>query len=538
MNKTKQVFQGHMLPMIVKFVVALILYSPIWVNNLVNRQDGIWNGSLWHTGNIELSSGRWATRYVDDFFRGLSVNPIMSVLAILLFIIGIEIIIDIFEVRSGSLWDYIVSFLFIGNAFISASLSYLFFVKFYALSFVLAMFAVRMLLIISEDVEKKKKLTCLFKAIIPSVCIALLMGLYQAYIECVTVAIVFLIICTIKKNKDDLYKMWKKIGILIGTSAIAGMLGFVLYELVLKFDLHRYAVRLSDYNGINEINIGTIIDNLGNGIERTYKDVFAYFLNDSFLWNVLDTRIIVIFIVFLVLMLILNCCTGINEVKKTVSVLFTTVFFIGIIPLAARVTVILAPDSGFDIWQSASSALILPLMLAILISGNSMNEIIPNIKPKESKIIIGIMIFFSAFIIWGSASQTVVDMEVMKEETDAAEQFVGLVVDRLIDDGYYDVDKKYAFVGIPKNNPLVYRSSIVSDANSYTWVSGPYWDERLASWTLRSLCWQRLRIYLPWCNDAEFADVLKIDEIENMGVFPVDDSIRIFDDTVVVKISE
>lgn len=82
---------------------------------LVNKQDGIWNGTYFNAGNWELSLGRWAIRYWDKLHYGISVHPFSSVVTLVFFIFGTCLLIDLFNIKAGSLMDYLISGLFLSN---------------------------------------------------------------------------------------------------------------------------------------------------------------------------------------------------------------------------------------------------------------------------------------------------------------------------------------------------------------------------------------------------------------------------------------
>ena len=135
--RTKEIINKHSKPVGIKLAMCLITYSLIIVCNLVNRQDGMWNGPYLFAGNWVLSIGRWAIRYLDCFLFGIHVNPIMTIGTLLLFVLGTEILIGIFRIAVGSWKDYLISMLFLCNMVVCISLSYLYTSAIYGLAFLI-----------------------------------------------------------------------------------------------------------------------------------------------------------------------------------------------------------------------------------------------------------------------------------------------------------------------------------------------------------------------------------------------------------------
>lgn len=58
LSEINKVLKKHLKPIGIKQLLYVSLYSMIIVYNLVNRQDGMWNGPCYFAGNWKLSIGR------------------------------------------------------------------------------------------------------------------------------------------------------------------------------------------------------------------------------------------------------------------------------------------------------------------------------------------------------------------------------------------------------------------------------------------------------------------------------------------------
>lgn len=186
LSEINKVLKKHLKPISIKLLLCVSLYSMIMVHNLVNRQDGMWNGPYYFAGNWELSIGRWLIRYWDQLQLGIHVNPYTTIITLLLFILGTEVLINIFDIPSNSWKDYLISLLFLSNMIVCISISYPYTSQIYGLAFLLSMICVKCII---YSINRKKFV------LIGAVSLAFVMGLYQSYLGCILLTIlVFLIL--------------------------------------------------------------------------------------------------------------------------------------------------------------------------------------------------------------------------------------------------------------------------------------------------------------------------------------------------------
>ena len=58
------------------FVISSLCYIPLIANGYVNSIDGIWHSNtFFQSGNLELSSGRWAWLFLDKLKGGYAAEP-------------------------------------------------------------------------------------------------------------------------------------------------------------------------------------------------------------------------------------------------------------------------------------------------------------------------------------------------------------------------------------------------------------------------------------------------------------------------------
>lgn len=507
----KEIINKHFKSMGIKLAMCLILYSMIIVCNLVNRQDGMWNGPYYSAGNWELSIGRWAIRYLDSFQFGIHVNPITTIVTLLLFILGTEIMIGIFGFAVGSWKDYLVSMLFLCNMTVCVSLSYLYTSVIYGLAFLIGMLCAKCI------IDSKKKKYLLF---VGAVCLALVMGLYQSYLGCIVLTVVTYLI-VMSKGDYELREIFRFV--LRGIEV--GIMGFCLYEVILYLNLHFFRVSISPYNGANQISLSVIVSNLLPSIKRTYVGFFKYFTGKSYKWNVFGDKVQeVIFGIFLIYYI---GFWGTTLFKSKLHRLLW-MFFVLLLPLATNVTYILAPQSSFFEQQTAPMALMVSMAVVLLL----------KVSQKKMQYFRDMAIaVLSVLLLYGTAYQTLIDQEAMREGTIASETMAQDIFQSLVERGYYSPDKRYALIGAPGNNPMFFVTPIYNRANWYARIGGPWWGTELDIRSWGGIYHYRLGINILTCNANEYEELLKLDEVKNMPMYPSEGFIREINGIIVIRIS-
>lgn len=509
--KIKEVINKHLKSMGIKLAMCIILYSMIIVCNLVNRQDGMWNGPYYPAGNWELSIGRWAIRYLDCFQFGIHVNPITTIVTLLLFVLGTEIMIGILGVAVGSWKDYLISMLFLGNMVICISLSYLYTSAIYGLAFLIGMLCVKCII----DSEKKKYL--LF---VGAVCLALVMGLYQSYLGCIVLTVVTYLIVM---SKGD-YEL-REIGRFVLRGLGIGVMGLCLYEVILYLNLYFFKVSISSYNGGDQISLSVIVSHLLPSMKRAYVGFFKYLTGKSYSWNVYSDKVQeIIFVIILIYYIVFGGTT----LFKSIIHRSLWMLFVLLLPLAANITFILAPQSAFLEQQTAPMALMVSMAVVLLL----------KISRKKAQFLQDMAIAaLSVFLLFGTAYQTLIDQEAMREGTISSETMAQNIFQSLVERGCYSPDKRYAIIGTPGNNPMFFVTPIYNKANWYARIGGPWWESALDSRSWGGIYHYRLGINILTCYADEYEELLKSDEVKNMPIYPSEGFIQEINGIIVIRVS-
>lgn len=519
-------FMFHLKSIGFKMVYVLALYSILLTNNLVNRQDGIWNSATYMAGDWELSIGRWALKYIDILRFGITINPWTSIIALFLFVLGTEIAVDIFQINVNSKWNYIGSFLFLGNMIICDVLSYSFTSIGYSFAYLLSLLAVKFIISASSTTGTMKK--CCQFVLSASVCIALMMGLYQNYLGCVCLLILFCIIDRMLKNEKVV-----DIARFAFLAIVSGILGLCIYELIQKEELARHNVTMSSYLGANDISLKNIVINLNNSLKRAYYDFFYQNLvGERFKWNYFRGGGIV-FLISIVLGIFL--LITIRKLWKLDKLYIVYVFGgICLIPLAANICVILAPSSSYWEQQTGPLAMIIPCMIFVILKHIKYDGIKLGIDMLAKRVLIAA----SVVLIWGSMYQVVIDQESMREGLNNAEVILQSALQQLFSSELFDENVPIAIVGAPFNNNLYYDTGGSSKANIYTRAGGlTWWGNEFDLRAYHGIVENRLGMQINWCNQEFYNALCQRQELLDMPTYPDKECVQIIDDVLVLKIS-
>ena len=514
----------HGISCLVKLFFCYILYGLMFNEFLVNKQDGIWNGTYFNAGNWELSLGRWAIRYWDKLHYGISVHPFSSVVTLVFFIFGTCLLIDLFNIKAGSLMDYLISGLFLSNIVVCVSLSYLFTSGIYGLSFFLSILCIWCIKKVSSAVSSKKVNYKTILTLVIAICsVVLMLGLYQAYLGCIAlVGCAYLIFIILNREEKIVLKSY------VVTSTVTAILGGVLYERVLNEELLKYNVRLDSYKGANSLSLINIFSKIAPSLKYSYKNFLNYFTKNGYRWNLNDGKLI------LICLFVVICAVLLYSYAKhsgILEIIFSMVLFFAM-PFCVNIVAILVPNSGTSERQTAPLALVFPVIIALSIGLIEKNE-----EKLIDKIMTGIALTISAVMIWGSAYQTIIDQEAMHQGSIAVKTISNSVISELEDMELYSANREYAIIGSLRHNNLIYLNELYYMSNSYAAVAGSYWSGNLDSWTWRGIFHNMSGINLKMCNDGEYVKLLTNLEVQEMPVYPEKGFIREIEGIVVIKLS-
>lgn len=303
-----------------------------------------------------LTSGRWTT---GSLFTGSMLAPMIKFAFVIIVIVFVSVMIcDLFNFKSKSSM-ILTSIILSTFPSLSISFGYLFMVEIYMSALLLAVLGVYVCV--------KFK----YGFLIAGLFIAVSLGNYQSYVGVASALSILYLIKMVfdKKNTKEIIIMFLKL-------LFMGVLGAILYFVILNVYLRYYNVSLSNYKGANSMGIPPL-SQWTKLLYRTYLHYVGYFLGFSFFKS---PKVFVVFRLILVLVTFISMI-GIIVDKKIYKNKFNIILLLGFIiflPLAVNIVDFMAYQtevSPLNIYQFVLSYIICIYIIEIFCSkgGNKIN---------------------------------------------------------------------------------------------------------------------------------------------------------------------
>ena len=240
-------------PLLCAFVVGALAHMFAFTNKLVNHDEVF---CLFSKG-ATVSSGRWGLGALDSIFPNYSMPWIYGILTLVLMAAAICIIADIFSIRSKLLQGLLAG-LIISFPSLTGTFGYMFTSSSYALSFLLAVVAVRLV-----GHGQKRYLLPAF------VCMILSLSIYQSYISVAASMLVLLLIQQLLRE-DAVIPVIRR-----GFSFVA----FLLLSLVGYFIATQAVLRITGtaFNSYASDSMTFQLSSVLNGVFLAYSNFIRFF---------------------------------------------------------------------------------------------------------------------------------------------------------------------------------------------------------------------------------------------------------------------
>lgn len=475
-------------------------------NALHNYDDIITQPSGFGTG---ISSGRWFLQILGDFTTslGLSYNLPLPNGLILLVLLGIAagLLTDSLNIQRKPL-AVIIGLLFAVFPATTSTLFFRFTAPYYGLGVLLAVAAAW----IPGRCRGSLLLSGLFTA--------LSLGLYQSYTP-VTIGLFVLILlqAAFQENAD-----WKKL-ILRGLYFCAALiLGLLFYFLFLKLTLLVMRTELSNYQSINQMGMLSL-DQIPHLIKTAYKGLLLLPICDY--CGIAATP----------LARVLYFLLGILSILLTIYILITRVRSVpqgilicllgGVFPLAVNFVVVMCPDSYIYTLMAYGFILLPCLPIVICEALPARKSLVLPARKLIAVLLASLMLYY--------AYEANVSYTAMYYHNRNMENYYAALTTQVRMTEGFTSDKNWAFIG---NNQDPLRFSFWSDSTRY---GGNANTEGLIN-AYSKHAWMYLYVgyVMPLSTEAEIQELAQTDTVKAMPCWPDNGSIKVIDDTVVIKFEE
>ena len=329
------------------------------------------------------------------------------------------------------------------------------------------------------------------------------------------------------KNKKNI----KEILINIGKSILVVIIGLILYYGVTQLVLEKYDLELTNYQNYGStLNIADILKNFGNSVINCYKDFFMFFLGNDIISNTNYRREVFygMFLIISIIMIILSIVFIKEDNKKQKFKRgILAALFILVIPIGLNIIDLIIIENQMYSLTAGQMILIIPFVFSIF-------------ECIDKGIIFKWFAILSCIYVMGTyyiADNT--SYAALKLTYNQAYSTTVRILDRIENTEGYRKEFPILFGGIVGNN------NYPRTSNLYTYTVGSVvtnptfhgtYSGSVGTWT------KFIKIFfgidIPNCTPETYYSIVNSEEYKNMEIFPSQNSIKIMDGIVVVKLSE
>lgn len=536
--------QPYRRPFLILWIYTLLVQLPLLVLRLTNDLDGLWNQDDYLAGTWELSIGRWFWPFLDKMRFGISLDPLPAVFSLALYSLSFLLILRLLDLIP-SVRNLLAGCLFLGSVGIVCQMSFGYMAITFAVSFFLAVLAVWVLLApVTSSV--------ILRILLSALCIAFMMGSYQAGIGTTALLMLFVLLYSIaaeggtESAKPAFLPAGARERLRFFIRAFCSVaLGGILYVLLLKLRLWMTGTPASDYQGFSEISPLYILAGLPNAFHHCYRTILNYFVNGTYLSHALERHSWFPLCYIPVFILVCVVFVRIFRRKKAEALLFLAGILL--IPAAANCFYLAAPETETHMQMVVSMALILPLLFCMsnyyvfpsgkaALSGSAVSGGRASSFWKSERCLKGILLLDLLFLLYGGILQCEMDQYGMYAGRRASQTLAQSILAEAGRQGYDYINGQLLIVGPPASSKTFYTAPLFERANAYAQYGR--WSNDIS---FSRISWSRLytnylRIQVSFAQGDTEATISTLPEVAAMPAYPAAGSVQNIYGVLVVKL--
>lgn len=496
-----------------KLTVFLIIFSillfSVYIITGYTCPDGLCEGLTYdENADWHLQCGRWFVRYLNLLIGNNVVIPLFVVLGYAFCVVCISLVLKELLSFESNVPVYVMGAVLLASPSVISQITFPYIFISYGAAFLFA-------ILYAFFVWNKKWVMC----IPATICITLMMGLYQAYVSAAAMIILILII------KDVL--SGRKIGLILKdaikaviVAAMGSLVDILIYTCELKVRGLSESVRVADST------VSKMFEFFFDSVKGTYIYFFDYYFSDARMG-----RSIIFSILFLLLALGFCWCAAKiikSEKSKGIGKVILLIFAVSLLPVAANLILIFVPDNNVTLPMQSHYALVFCLLFVFY-------RFIDFKVKLFNCIIAGVLgILTYTFFIASNATQLA-----MKESYQTIYAQTALILEDVYDlEGYIPNETPIVFVGYPseeyvQNRLPVYEQAIGLNDNQAFWKG-----ENGEIVCRHKYIMNYFGINAGFFTADEFYEATESPEFLDMPIWPAKGSVAFIGDKVVVKLTD
>lgn len=467
------------------------------------------NSNLFNIG-ATYDFGRWALGifgWATNYFTGSShyslplFNGILNIIFISIFS---YLVIEILEIENY-VNIILISALMISYPMVASAFGYNFTAPYYFFGIMLG----------GIGIYAFNRYKNIISFIVAIVLIATSIAFYQANLPVCVCLLVALLIKEVNKINDS----WKEYFIKIGQYVSLSALGLFVYVIVDKLLKNIFSVEIVDYKNVNNYGL-TSVSGYINRIIVAYKEFFNP--TNYVSRNMYPFSLIQFYRIFIILFAVIILIYLYNQYKKSIKKLIQSVIILIIIPMTVNLIYIMCDVSSIDSLMMYGQAFIFVYFIMFL------SYIKIDIKIIKESIILFAYVLIIVFTVSYIRFDNIAYLKGYHLQSQAKSYFTTLASQIKNCDGYYEginvvyideLNKVDSSIPIIEEFDAIYIHpyNVPSLVNDYKWKT----------------------FMNRWCgfapNTIDEKDFKNLPEVISMPCYPNSGSIKIVNDTVVVK---
>ena len=493
------------------FLIAMLIHLYKFANTLPNH-DSVYN---YYSDQNILGSGRWALSMACGISSYYDLPWVIGLISCVFIALTVVMIVALFKMKNPVLIG-------LTGALLAASpaTTETFFFLFTADGYMISMFLAALAVYWTRIEESRKS-----RWLLSGICVCVSCGIYQAYVSFALVLAVCYFMDALLDNrhsKEQCFKWVLRQVIVYGVSLAAY---FVIWKLCMRFS----GIVANDYQGISEvgkISAGLLVNGLKNAITTTV----LYFIQ----WNIFEHGLTLYIVLNL---LSLAALAGILIVAAVKGGLFKRAWAMVLLALCLIAIIPFGCMWHFTSDQVEYRAIMLQCYTVLFVLTAVLFD--KWAKKPAAKDLVGLLLALMIVNNALCANACYFYLHFCYERTYA--EGVEMMMD------IHDLQEKYEFdkiVVIGSRVPELHIENIDPETGKILGAGKFYIMSRYMHKSLlfdevhvRLILEQNYGIELDEASDAERNAVIARDEVKEMGTWPANDSMKVFDDILVIKLA-
>ncbi len=488
-------------------IIGVVTHIYAMTNNLLTW-DSLWN---LYSDQDMLSSARPFLTYLCGISSYFNLPLVNGVLGICYLGFSAAVIAEIFHIESP-VFLVLISGLLVTFPTIVATICYMYTFDGYMLALLLSLLAF--------PVTERKK----HGWILGGFLLAVSIGTYQAYFS------VTIVVCILSLLLALIEDEWKIILKKVKNDMLMGIFGYALYVVSVLFMQAAKAVELSRYSGTDRV-VTPVLEDLPRGIYMAYRNFGSF----AIVANVLTANgfMRAAFYTLAAMCVVLYSAAFIQRGRiKDMARIFFAALLVALLPLGATIFCVLFPDTFVHLLMRMPWVLLLmfPLVLAERYTKSNGQEL----RQKAALMCQWLCAAASFLMVFNFFLVSNIVYYNMNERYEKSYALCVRIADRIEQtEGYYAGMTAAFLGGLPDDTQYPHSEETSWILRGYYAAGGDYFFDRADAYI--SFLKHYSSIHLQEAPLEKQLALSQTEAVENMGVFPAQDSVRVIDDVLVVK---